>query len=74
MVFGGDFDIEQRYIAPTLLDLGKLGDASVNESAAMADEIFGPILPIVSYESLDEAVDRVRYGEKPLAMYNFLKE
>lgn len=73
VVFGGDFDIEQRYIAPTLLDLGKLGDASVSESAAMADEIFGPILPIVSYESLDEAVDKVRYGEKPLAMYIFSK-
>ena len=73
VVFGGDFDIEQRYIAPTLLDLGKLGDASVNESAAMADEIFGPILPIVSYESLDEAVDKVRDGEKPLAMYIFSK-
>ena len=73
VVFGGDFDIEQSYIAPTLLDLGKLGDASVSESAAMADEIFGPILPIVSYESLDEAVDKVRYGEKPLAMYIFSK-
>ena len=73
VVFGGDFDIEQRYIAPAILDLGKLGDASVSESAAMADEIFGPILPIVSYESLDEAVDKVRYGEKPLAMYIFSK-
>lgn len=73
VVFGGDFDIEQRYIAPAILDLGKLGDASVSESAAMADEIFGPILPIVSYESLDEAVDRVRDGEKPLAMYIFSK-
>lgn len=73
VVFGGDFDIEQRYIAPALLDLGKLGDASVSKSAAMADEIFGPILPIVSYESLDEAVDKVRYGEKPLAMYIFSK-
>lgn len=73
VVFGGDFDIEQRYIAPALLDLGKLGDASVSKSAAMADEIFGPILPIVSYESLDEAVDKVRDGEKPLAMYIFSK-
>ncbi len=73
VVFGGDFDIEQRYIAPTILDLGKLGDASVSESAAMADEIFGPILPIVSYESLDEAVDKVKDGEKPLAMYIFSK-
>ena len=73
VVFGGDFDVEKRYIAPAILDLGKLGDASVSESVAMADEIFGPILPIVSYESLDEAVDRVRYGEKPLAMYIFSK-
>ena len=73
VVFGGDFDVEKRYIAPAILDLGKLGDASVSDSAAMADEIFGPILPIVSYESLDEAVDRVRYGEKPLAMYIFSK-
>ena len=73
VVFGGDFDIEQRYIAPTILDLGKLGDASVSESAAMADEIFGPILPIVSYESLDEAIDKVRDWEKPLAMYIFSK-
>ena len=73
VVFGGDFDIEQRYIAPAILDLGKLVDASVSESAAMADEIFGPILPIVSYENLDEAVDKVRDGEKPLAMYIFSK-
>ena len=73
VVFGGDFDVEKRYIAPAILDLGKLGDASVSDSAAMADEIFGPILPIVSYESLDEAVDKVRYGEKPLAMYIFSK-
>lgn len=73
VVFGGDFDIEQSYIAPTLLDLGKLGDASVSESAAMTDEIFGPILPIISYESLDDAVNMVRDGEKPLAMYIFSK-
>ena len=73
VVFGGDFDVEKRYIAPAILDLGKLGDTSVSESAAMADEIFGPILSIVSYESLDEAVDKVRDGEKPLAMYIFSK-
>lgn len=74
IVFGGDFDVNQRYIAPSLLDLGKLGDASVSESAAMADEIFGPILPIISYESLDDAVDMVRDGEKPLALYIFSKD
>lgn len=74
IVFGGDFDVDQRYIAPSLLDLGKLGDACISESAAMEDEIFGPILPIISYENLDKAVDRVRDGEKPLAMYIFSRD
>lgn len=74
IVFGGDFDIEERYIAPSLLDLGELGDSHISESAAMEDEIFGPILPIISYDNLDEAVDKVRGGEKPLAMYIFSKD
>ena len=74
IVFGGDFDVDQRYIAPSLLDLGKLGDSCISESAAMADEIFGPILPIIAYENLDKAIDMVRDGEKPLAMYIFSKD
>ncbi len=74
IVFGGDFGVDQRYIAPSLLDLGKLGDSCISESAAMEDEIFGPILPIIAYENLDKAVDMVRDGEKPLAMYIFSKD
>ncbi len=61
--FGGRFDVEQRYAAPTLLT-GVRPDMAV-----MAEEIFGPILPVLSYDSLDEAVDFIRARPKPLALY-----
>ncbi|MEM9558500.1 MAG: aldehyde dehydrogenase family protein [Acidobacteriota bacterium] len=62
---GGDFDAEQRYVAPTVLT--EVDPAS----PAMQQEIFGPILPIVPYDSLDEVVELVRSREKPLALYIF---
>jgi len=61
--FGGHFDIEQRYAAPTLLT-GVRPDMAI-----MAEEIFGPILPVLSYNSLDEAIDFIRARPKPLALY-----
>lgn len=61
--FGGRFDVEQRYAAPTLLT-GVRPDMAI-----MAEEIFGPILPVLSYDSLDEAVDFIRARPKPLALY-----
>jgi coniferyl-aldehyde dehydrogenase len=42
--------------------------------ALMREEIFGPILPISPYDSLDEAVGRVNAGERPLALYVFAKD
>lgn len=41
------------------------------DSALMKDEIFGPILPIITYESLDDAIKYVKDGEKPLVLYYF---
>jgi aldehyde dehydrogenase (NAD+) len=41
------------------------------ESDLMREEIFGPVLPIVTVDSLDDAIERVRQGEKPLAVYLF---
>ncbi len=65
LVVGGSFDIEERYAAPTVLaDVGP-------DAAIMADEIFGPILPIVAYDGLDEAIAFVRARPKPLALYAF---
>lgn len=64
-VIGGTFDLEKRYVAPTVLvDVDPA-------SPVMADEIFGPILPIVAVADHREAVNFIRSREKPLAMYAF---
>ncbi len=62
---GGRVDERARYIAPTLLaDVAR--DAPV-----MQQEIFGPILPFVTVEDLDDAIGFITAGEKPLALYAF---
>ncbi|MCC5911928.1 MAG: aldehyde dehydrogenase [Clostridiaceae bacterium] len=67
ILFGGEVDPEQRYIAPTIM-------AGVTwEDAVMEDEIFGPILPILEYHSIDEVIDKIRNFAKPLALYVFTK-
>jgi len=68
IAFGGDFDGDDCYIAPTVL-------RNVSpESAVMEDEIFGPILPILKIESVDEAIDFVNERDKPLALYLFTED
>lgn len=62
---GGRLNAADRYIAPTLL-------TNVNEnSPLMREEIFGPILPILSFGTLDEVPARINALGKPLAMYVF---
>ncbi len=53
----------QRYVSPTLLTDIPL-DASI-----MSEEIFGPLLPIISYDSLDSVIARINAEPKPLALY-----
>lgn len=65
LVYGGAYDIENKYIEPTLFDI------SNTDVASMRDEIFGPILPIMEYKELSDVVQTVREFEKPLAMYIF---
>ncbi len=65
VVVGGEFNEGDRYIAPTILD-NVAPDALV-----MEDEIFGPILPVLDYDSLDEAIAFVNQRPKPLALYLF---
>ncbi|MBI2704309.1 MAG: aldehyde dehydrogenase family protein [Actinobacteria bacterium] len=62
---GGQTDEEDRYIAPTVLV------DPAPESAIMQEEIFGPLLPVLSVESVDEAVSIVTGRPKPLALYVF---
>jgi coniferyl-aldehyde dehydrogenase len=45
-----------------------------DDLALMQEEIFGPILPIVAYDTLDQAIDHVNEGERPLALYVFAKD
>ena len=67
-VFGGTGDRGSRYLAPTVLS-GVKPDAAV-----MDDEIFGPILPVLSVSDVDEAIRFVNDREKPLALYAFSSE
>jgi aldehyde dehydrogenase (NAD+) len=64
---GGRFDESEKYIAPTVLSGVKA------DHAIMSDEIFGPVLPVISVDSLDEAISFVRSRPKPLALYVFSK-
>lgn len=65
VVFGGETNREKRYISPTVLD------HVTWEDAVMQEEIFGPILPILTYKNLETAIQTVVEGEKPLSAYLF---
>jgi aldehyde dehydrogenase (NAD+) len=65
--FGGTADVNDKYIAPTLLRGIQPG------AKVMEEEIFGPILPLLTYTDLDEPINAINAGEKPLALYVFSK-
>jgi len=65
VVVGGESDIENRYIAPTVLDRVGWDDP------VMADEIFGPILPVLEFDNLDTVIKEINRRPKPLALYLF---
>jgi len=68
IAFGGQVDADDRYIAPTLLD-----DITF-DAKIMEDEIFGPILPIITYDDFDEAIDLIQSKPKPLSLYLFSED
>jgi len=72
VIFGGDVDIESKYISPTLVLLE--GDDAINNAQLMTDEIFGPILPILSVDSMESCVPFINQRPKPLALYIFSKD
>lgn len=65
VVVGGESRKEDRFIAPTVLV------DTPRDSAVMEQEIFGPILPIVSVKDAAEAIEFINHGDKPLALYVF---
>ncbi|MDY6938631.1 MAG: aldehyde dehydrogenase [Cyanobacteriota bacterium] len=68
VVIGGETKPEERYIAPTVLDEISWDDP------VMEDEIFGPILPVLEYTNLSEAIEQVNQRPKPLALYIFSRD
>ena len=68
VIFGGQTDIEDCYISPTLIDESNV------DSLIMKDEIFGPLLPILSYENETEINTIISKYEKPLSLYVFTED
>ena len=68
VVLGGQGDPETLRIQPTIMD------GVTAEDAVMQEEIFGPVLPVIAYDSLDEAVDFIRSREHPLALHLFSED
>ncbi len=65
IVIGGETTFEERYIAPTVID-------SVTwEDPLMRSEIFGPILPVIEFTDITEAINIINSQPKPLALYLF---
>jgi aldehyde dehydrogenase (NAD+) len=68
VIFGGESNENERYISPTLIDEPPL------DSDVMKEEIFGPILPIISYHDEKDIEDIIKNFEKPLALYVFTED
>lgn len=65
VIVGGTGDKDERYLAPTLMDRVTWDDR------VMQEEIFGPILPILEFDHLDQAIEMINSRPKPLALYLF---
>ena len=68
VVVGGNSDPDTLQIEPTVMD-------NVTwEDAVMQEEIFGPIMPVLTYTSIDQVIELVNGRDKPLALYIFAKD
>ena len=68
IVFGGEVNFEQRYISPTLIR-----DVDLNDMV-MSEEIFGPILPIIKYKTMEDIKYYISQNKNPLALYVFSED
>lgn len=65
IVFGGNIDLEKKYISPTILK-----DVTL-EDMVMSDELFGPILPVIKYKDMEDIKHYISKNKNPLALYVF---
>lgn len=68
IIIGGEADEKKLYIAPTVIDNIDWNDP------IMQEEIFGPILPVMTYKNLTDVIDKINGHPKPLALYFFSNE
>ena len=68
IVAGGNTDSQEKYISPTIIDGIK------PEDPIMQEEIFGPILPIMVYDHIEDVINFINDRPKPLALYVFSKD
>ncbi len=68
LVHGGESNRKSLQIEPTVMD------NVTEEDAIMQEEIFGPIMPIMTFENMEEVVEKVNKGAKPLALYIFSQD
>ena len=66
--YGGTFNLSDRYIEPTIIQNVTFDDT------LMQEEIFGPILPVIEYDSLEDIIKKVKTCPKPLACYIYTKD
>jgi len=64
---GGEIDLNDKFVAPTIID------EIQPEDPIMQEEIFGPILPVMTFEHIDQVTDYLNENKKPLAFYYFGK-
>ncbi len=68
IVFGGRYDLADKYIEPTVVD-NLTADAGL-----LSEEIFGPIFPLMTFDDIQEVITYINEREKPLALYFFSKD
>ena len=79
ILYGGRTDERERFIEPTLLDMHiSLGDPDADAKASshevLTEEIFGPVLPVLTFNDIADVAGYITRREKPLAFYYFGRE
>ncbi len=67
IMYGGKIIPEEKYIAPTIVEVSTL------DAAIMQEEVFGPVLPIIAYETIEQALTIIQKNPDPLVVYLFSK-
>jgi aldehyde dehydrogenase (NAD+) len=68
IIYGGNHDADDLYIEPTIIETANIDDP------VMQEEIFGPLIPVITYREIDQVVSIIRASGYPLALYLFTND